>query len=161
MPLENVPDISKDIPSLTGWGKESVPTKTPTKPDQPGPSKPTRETEEEEVPPHIEYKFPSRRVTELVTIKREIPVGDVVERIIEELEREHNQLSRLQAPHQLAWIDTVQIGPEKGTAERMQELPTPPDALTPEPTTMAKSMPRFLQTPIPTFISELEWTTTS
>ena len=33
VPLEHVPEISGDIPSLTGWGKESAPTETPTKPD--------------------------------------------------------------------------------------------------------------------------------
>ena len=43
---ENLPNISGEIRSLTGWGKEGT-TKTPTKPDQPGPSEPTRE---EEVP---------------------------------------------------------------------------------------------------------------
>ena len=50
VPLEIVFDISGDIPSLIGWGKESAPTKTPTKPDQLGPSEPTKETED--VPPH-------------------------------------------------------------------------------------------------------------
>ena len=43
---ENLPDISGDIPSLTGWRKEAT-TETPTKPDQPEPSEPIRE---EEVP---------------------------------------------------------------------------------------------------------------
>ena len=33
VPLEYVPDISEDIPSLTGWGKESAPTKTSKKPN--------------------------------------------------------------------------------------------------------------------------------
>ena len=46
VPLKNVPDILGDIPSLTEWGKESVPTETPTKLDQPGPFELTRETEE-------------------------------------------------------------------------------------------------------------------
>ena len=46
VPLENVPDISRGIPSLTGWGKEATPTESPTKPDQPGPSKSTRKMEE-------------------------------------------------------------------------------------------------------------------
>ena len=31
---ENLPDISGGIPSLTGWGRETAPTETPTKPDQ-------------------------------------------------------------------------------------------------------------------------------
>ena len=39
---ENLPDISGEIPSLTGWGKEGN-TETPTKPDQPGASEPIRE----------------------------------------------------------------------------------------------------------------------
>ena len=94
IPQENVPDISEDIPSLIGWGKEHAPSETPTKPDQPEPSEPTRETKEEEVPPHKEYESPLRRVAEPVTTRKEIPVGDVVERIIEELEGEHKQLSR-------------------------------------------------------------------
>ena len=33
---ENLPDISGEIPSLTGWRKDGT-TETPTKPDQPGP----------------------------------------------------------------------------------------------------------------------------
>ena len=45
---ENLPDISGEIPSLTGWGRETAPMETPTKSDQLGPSKLTRE---EEVPP--------------------------------------------------------------------------------------------------------------
>ena len=61
-----------------------------TKPNQPGPFEPTRETEEEEVPPHTEYESPPGRVAKLVTTRREIPVGDVVERIIEELKEEHD-----------------------------------------------------------------------
>ena len=63
VPLENVPYISRDIPSLTEWGKESTPTDTSTKPDQPGPSKLITETEEE-VPSHMEYESPPRRVAE-------------------------------------------------------------------------------------------------
>ena len=41
---ENLPDISGEIPSLTGWGKEGT-TETATKPDQSGVSEPTREDE--------------------------------------------------------------------------------------------------------------------
>ena len=36
---ESLPDISGEIPNLTGWGKEGT-TETPTKPDQPGASEP-------------------------------------------------------------------------------------------------------------------------
>ena len=38
--VENLPDISGEIPSLTGWGKDGT-TETPTKLDQPGPSEPS------------------------------------------------------------------------------------------------------------------------
>ena len=38
--VENLPDISGEIPSLTGWRKEAT-TETPTKLDQPGASEPT------------------------------------------------------------------------------------------------------------------------
>ena len=41
---ENLPDISSEISSLTGWGKDGT-TETPTKPDQPGPSGPIQEEE--------------------------------------------------------------------------------------------------------------------
>ena len=160
VPLENVLDISGDILSLTGWAKESAPTEAPTKPDQPKPSEPTREMEEEEVLPQTEYKSLPRRVAQLITTRREILVGNMVERVIEELEGERNQPSRSETPHQLARIDIVQIGPEEEPAEQIRELPTPPEASTPEPTTMARPMPRFLQTPIPTFISKLERATT-
>ena len=36
---ENLPDISGEIPSLTGWGRDGT-TETPTKSDQPGPFEP-------------------------------------------------------------------------------------------------------------------------
>ena len=39
---ENLPKTSGEIPSLTGWGREIAPTERPTKPDQSGPSEPTR-----------------------------------------------------------------------------------------------------------------------
>ena len=53
--LENLRDLSGEIPSRTGWGQETAPTEMPMKLDQPGPSQPTREEEEEEVPPQSEY----------------------------------------------------------------------------------------------------------
>ena len=49
--LEHEPNISletRDISSLIGWRREPTPTKTPTKPAQPGSSKPTKDTKEEE-----------------------------------------------------------------------------------------------------------------
>ena len=39
---ENLPEISEEIPSLTGWRKDGT-TETPTKPDQLGPSEPIQE----------------------------------------------------------------------------------------------------------------------
>ena len=56
--VENLSDILRKIPSLTGWRRETTPTETPTKPFQPGSSKPTRE---EEVPPQLEYESSPRR----------------------------------------------------------------------------------------------------
>ena len=41
---ENLSDISGDVPSLTGWGKDGT-TETPTRPDQPRPSAPNQEEE--------------------------------------------------------------------------------------------------------------------
>ena len=60
---ENLPEISGEVPSLTGWGKDGT-TGTPTKPDQPGPSKPRQE----EVvlarpePPALTQEAPSKRI---------------------------------------------------------------------------------------------------
>ena len=48
---ENLPDISGEIPSLTGWGRDGT-TETPTKPDQPGPSEPIQEKEAQARPTH-------------------------------------------------------------------------------------------------------------
>ena len=50
---ENLPDISGEILSLIGWGKEGT-IETPTKSDQPGASEPTREEEASarSEPPH-------------------------------------------------------------------------------------------------------------
>ena len=90
-----------------------------------GPSESTKETEEKEIPLHMEYESPPRRIAESVTTRREISVGKVVKRIIEELEEEHHQPSRSQTPHQLARINVIQTELEEGSAERMQELLTP------------------------------------
>ena len=92
VPLEHIPDISGDIPSQIKWGKEFAPTKTPTKPDQPGPSEQTKEVEE--IPPQAKYESLPRRVAEPVTTRREIPIGEAVEHIIEELKEVNTQPSR-------------------------------------------------------------------
>ena len=82
---ENLPDISEEIPSLTGWGKEAA-IKTSTKPDQPGPSEPTRE---EEVPAGPEHPTSSRMCTvETAPASREVPVNTIVTEVVKELEEE-------------------------------------------------------------------------
>ena len=90
--LENLPNISSEIPSLTGWRQDAALTKTPTNSDQPGPSKPTKETEEEEALHAPGYEpLLRRQVAEATMTRREIQVDDVVENVIEELEEECNQ----------------------------------------------------------------------
>ena len=93
--LGNLSDISSEIPSLTGWGRDATLTKTPTKLDQPEPSDPIKETEQEEAPCQTGYDSPpQRRVAELVTTRREIEVDNVVEHIIGELHDKCDQPSR-------------------------------------------------------------------
>ena len=71
---ENLPDISREIPSLTAWGKEIASTKTPTKLDQSGPFELIRE---EEVPTRLEYtSLPRRHVAEPAIAPREVSVND-------------------------------------------------------------------------------------
>ena len=80
---ENLPDILGEIPSLTGWGKETALTEMPNKPDQPGPSEPTRE---EEVPAGPEYTSPPRRhIAKPAIAPREVPVNTIVEEVVREL----------------------------------------------------------------------------
>ena len=99
VPLENVPDISGNIPSLIGWRKEAVLTETTTKPDKPEPSESNREIEEEEAPPELKYKSPpQRQVAEAVTTRKEIQVDDIVEQVIE-LQGKHDEPSRPETPH--------------------------------------------------------------
>ena len=83
---ENLPNISGEIPSLIGWGKEVAPTKTLTKPDQPRPSEPTRE---EEVPAGHEHTCPPRRhAAEPATVPRDVPVNTIVAKVVKELKVE-------------------------------------------------------------------------
>ena len=75
---ENLRDILGEIPSLTGWGRETTPTEMPTKSDQPGPSEPTRE---EEIPTGSEYTSPPRRQVEKpAAAYREVPVNTIVKK---------------------------------------------------------------------------------
>ena len=131
---ENLSDISGEIPILTGWGKEGT-TKTPTKPDQPGASKPTREEEAQArpEPPHS----PRMRTTGTSPPPREMLVNTMVGKVVRELEEEEREAFDIMTPAPSARIDTIQIGQEEPTAERIRELPTPPLGPTPEPISLA------------------------
>ena len=130
---ENLPDISGEIPSLTGWGKEAT-TETPSKPDQPGPSEPTRE-EEEPAGPELPCSPRTRRAATFPA-SREV-VGEVVRDLAKEERRAFEESTH--APP--ARIDRVQTGPEEPSAERMRELQTPPSGPTPEPIAVATPRP--------------------
>ena len=94
----------------------------PTKPDQPGPSEPTRE---EEVPARPEYTSPPRRhATEPAIAPMKVSVNTIVEEVVRELEGEQSQANMEEATSQLARIDTMQTGSEEPIVERMKELPT-------------------------------------
>ena len=84
---KNLSDISEEIPSLTGWGKEAT-TETPTKLDQPGPSKPTREEEVLVGPEHP--ASPRRHAAETAPASREVPVNTIVAEVVRELEVEQS-----------------------------------------------------------------------
>ena len=148
---ENLLDISGEISSLTGWGKEGT-TETLTKPNQPGASKPIQEEASARLePPHS----PRTRTVGTSPASREVLVNTVVDKVVRELEEEERQAfeTRMLAPP--ARIDTIQTRPEEPTVERMRELPTPPLGSTPEPisVTMQRSLTR------PSFLSQLETVT--
>ena len=146
---ENLPDISREIPSLTRWGKEAV-IETPTKLDQPGPFELTKE---EEVPTRPEHTSPPRKHTvEPATGSREVPVNTIVADVVEELEVEQSQAYGVDLTPQPAWIDTMQTGLEEPVVERMRELSMPPSGPTPEPISVV--IPRPLVRP--SFLSQLE-----
>ena len=131
---ENLRDISGEISSLTGWGKEGT-TKTPTKSDQPGASKPTWE-EEAPARPEPPHSFRTH-IAGTVGPVREVLVNTMVGKVVRELEEEERAAFDILTPTPPAWIDTVQTGPEEPMAERMRELPTPPSGPTPEPISLA------------------------
>ena len=146
---EKLPDISGEIPSLTGWGKDGI-TETPTKPDQSGPSEPSRE---EETPARSELPHsPRTRPTGTSAPVREVLVKSIVGEEVKELEEEARASLDILTPTPPARIDVVQTGPEEQLAERMRELPTPPPGPTPEPISLA--------TPVslvrPSFLKQLE-----
>ena len=146
---ENLPDILGKIPSLTGWGKEGT-TETPTKPDQPGASEPTREEEApaRPEPPHS----PRTHIAGTVGPVREVLVNTIVDEVVRELEEEARAAFHIMTPTPPAWIDTVQTRPEEPMAERMRELPMPPSGPTPEPISLATPMSLVR----PSFLKQLE-----
>ena len=132
--VENLPDISGEIPSLTGWGKDAA-TETPTKPDQPGPPEPRQEevAPARPEPPHS----PRTRLAGDSTPTREVLVESGVGEVIRELEEEEGASLDVLTPTPPARIDVVQTRPEEQMAERMRELPTPPSGPIPEPISLA------------------------
>ena len=103
--MENLLNISREIRSLTEWGKEAAPTKIPTKLDQPGPSEPTREKEVQAGP---EYTSPPRKhAAEPATAPRKVPMNTIVAEVVRELEVEQSQAHRMETTPQSAQIDTM------------------------------------------------------
>ena len=147
--IENLPEISGEVPSLTGWGKNGT-TGTPTKPDQPGPCEPRQEevVPSRPEPPHS----PRMLLAEESAPTREVLVESVIGEVIRELEEEERTSLNILTPTPPARINVVQTGPEEQMAERMRELPTPPSGPTPEPIS--------LSTPVslvrPSFLKQLE-----
>ena len=102
---ENLPDISGEIPSLTGWRKDGT-TETPTKPDQPGPSEPIREEEApaRPEPPHS----PKTHIAGTFAPMREVLVESIVGEVVTELEEEDRAALDILTPTPPARIDVVQ-----------------------------------------------------
>ena len=146
---ENLLDILGEIPSLTSWGKEGT-TETPTKPDQLGPSEPTREEEApaRPEPPHS----PKTCIAGTVGPVREVLVDTLVGKVVRGLEEEARATFDVVTPAPTARIDTIQTGSEEPMAEWMRELPTPPSGPTPEPISLAT--PTSLVRP--SFLKQLE-----
>ena len=128
---ENLPEISGEVPSLTGWEKDGT-TETPTKPGQTEPSEPRQEeiASARPEPPHS----PRMRLEEESAPTREVLVESGVSEVIRELEEEERASLTPTPP---ARIDVVQTGPEEQMPERMRELPTPPSGPTPEPISLS------------------------
>ena len=146
---ENLPDISGEIPSLTGWGRDGT-TETPTKPDQPGPSELIQEKEAQArpEPPHSSRTHSAGTSAPV----REVLVESIVGEVVRELEEEERASFNILTPTPPAQIDVVQTGPEEQMAERMRELPTPPLGPTPEPISVATPMSLLR----PSFLKQLE-----
>ena len=114
---ENLQDISGEILSLTRWGKDGT-TETPTKPDQPRSSEPSREekTPARSEPPHS----PRTRPAVTSAPVREVLVKSIVGEVVKELEKEARASLDILMPTPPARIDVVQIGPEEQMAEWMR-----------------------------------------
>ena len=101
--VENLPDISGEIPSLTRWGKEGT-IETPTKPDQPGASEPTRE---EEAPARLEPPHsPRTHIAGTVGPMSEVLINTMVGEVVRELEEEERAAFDILTPIPPAQIDT-------------------------------------------------------
>ena len=146
---ENLPDILGEIPSLTGWGKDGM-TETPTKPDQPGPSKPIQE-EEASTRPELPHS-PRTHIAGTSAPVKEVLVESIVGEVVRELEEDERASLDVLTPTPLARIDVVQTGPEEQKAEQMRELPTPPSGPTPKPISLATPMSLLR----PSFLKQLE-----
>ena len=134
---ENLLDISGEIPSLTGWERDGT-SETPTKLDQPGPSKPIQEKEAQARPELLHS--PRTHPTGISAPVREMLVESIVGEVVRELEEEERASLNILTPTPSARIDVVQTRPEEQMAERMRELPTPPPGPTPEPISLATPM---------------------
>ena len=146
---ENLPEISGEIPSLTGWGKDGT-TETPTKPGKPGPSEPIQEKEApaRPEPPHS----PRTHIAGTSVPVREVLVESIVGEVVRELEEEERAALDVLTPTPSARIDVVQTRPEEQEVERMRELPTPPSGPTPEPISLATPMSLLR----PSYLKQLE-----
>ena len=135
---ENLLDISGEVPSLTGWGKDGM-TETPMKPDQLGPSAPNQEekTPARPEPPHSPRTHPTDTPAQV----REVVVKSIVGEEVREIEEEEGASQDILTPTPPTRIDVVQTGPEEQMAERMRELPTPPSGPTPEPISLGTPGP--------------------
>ena len=146
---ENLPDISGEVPSLTGWGKDGT-IETPTKPDQLGPSAPNQE---EETPARPEPPpSPKTQPADTPAQVREVVVESIVGEVVREVEEKEGASHDILTPTPPARINVVQIGPEEQMAEWMRELPTPPLGLTPEPISLGTPGPWVR----PSFLKQLE-----
>ena len=160
--LKHVPDLSletRNILSMTGWRREPTPTKTPIKPAQPGPSKSTKETQEEG--PLRQAKSqptPLEQVAGVVMTTKEIHVDDneMAKQLLGGTQDRPDQLSRSKTPQQTARIDVVQTKVDERPTKWTQELPTPLETSTPEPTQVKTSVSQFMQTSTSTFTNKLQ-----